>query len=411
MKADIMKDTELSIIENEGARAFFTTRATRAFERREALSVQSGTFGGAVIWPHLVHGTDIAVIGREQLGKGTVIFEDHDGAVTDVPGIALTVTCGDCLPIYAWDPARRAAGLVHAGWRGTLAGIAAELVYTMQREYGSRPEDLQVRIGPGIDACCFEVKEDCYGQFLDKYPWAEGYMYARPDGSFTLDLKGINLEILSLCGVEDAQASPLCTCCEEELFYSWRGRKEKDRMLACIYIKGSPRGEGAGFKPALAVSACLAGEACRYDGKPKLFAGLAELSRRYHLVPVCPERLGGLPTPRNASEIRDGRVLMKAADTSLLAGMPEEDQRKAEEGSLIDVTKEYEEGASLALAKALAFGAVKALLKSRSPSCGAGSVYDGSFRGTLAAGDGVFASLLRKKGFTIFTEEDPVKDI
>ena len=242
-----MTVTELKIIDDRQVFASFTTRQTTAYERREALAREAEGFGGAVVWPHLVHGTDIAVVGEESQGKGLVVFEDHDGAVTCVPGIALTVTCGDCLPVYAWDPVHRAIGLVHAGWRGTLAGIAAEMVYVMGREYGSRPEDLQVRIGPGIDACCFEVKEDCYDLFLDKYPWAEDYMYRRPGGSFTLDLKGINLEILTLCGVEDALASDRCTCCEEDVFYSWRGRKEKDRMLAYIYIKeeGTP-----GFKSA-----------------------------------------------------------------------------------------------------------------------------------------------------------------
>ncbi len=402
---------ETCIYEDERVFASFTTRITTAAERRAALARQADSFGGAVIWPHLVHGTDIAEAGRETLGKGLVIYEDHDGSVTDVPGIALTVTCGDCLPIFAWDKKKGAIGLVHAGWRGTLAGIAAELVYKMQKLYGTDPADLTVRIGPGIDACCFEVKEDCYGLFLDKYPWAEDFMYRRPDGSFTLDLKGINLEILSLCGVEDAEASKECTCCGKERYYSWRRSGERDRMLAYIYLKGSPEGpEGKGFKPALALSRCLTGEPCRYDGASKPLKGPGSILKDYYPVPLCPEQLGGLPTPRDPSEIREGRVIMKLSG-SFTAGMPEgslERKIPGPEGGacFLDVTPEYEKGAGLALRELLANGAEAAVLKSKSPSCGIGRVYDGSFSGTLTEGDGVFASLLKEKGIKLINSEE-----
>lgn len=402
---------ETCIYEDETIFASFTTRITTAAERRAALTRQAESFGGAVIWPHLVHGTDIAKVGREALGKGLVIYEDHDGAVTDVPGIALTVTCGDCLPIYAWDRKKGVIGLVHAGWRGTLAGIAAELVYKMHKVYGTEPGDLSVRVGPGIDACCFEVKEDCYGLFLDKYPWSEDFMYMRPDGSVTLDLKGINLEILSLCGVEDARALKDCTCCDEERYYSWRRSGERDRMLAYIYLKGSPEGlKNKGFKPALALSRCLTGEPCRYDGASKPFKGLDRMLEDYYPVPLCPEQLGGLPTPRDPSEIREGRVIMRFSG-SITGGMPEESLKRkvpdpAGEAVFLDVTEEYEKGAELALKELLANGAEAALLKSKSPSCGTGLVYDGSFSGALTEGDGVFAALLKEKGIRLINSEE-----
>ena len=132
----------------------------------------------------------------------------------------------------------------------------------------------------------------------------------------------------------------------------------------------------------LLVSACLLGVACRYDGASK---GLSEdvlraLMARHTLVPVCPEQLGGLPTPRDASERQGSRV--------------------------VDVTDAYTRGAQQALALAQRFGCTAALLKQRSPSCGHGEIYDGTFTGTRVAGDGVTAALLGAHGIRVYGEDD-----
>ena len=137
----------------------------------------------------------------------------------------------------------------------------------------------------------------------------------------------------------------------------------------------------------LLVSACLLGEPCRYDGASKgLPPGQLETLMRDHtLIPVCPEQLGGLPTPRTPSERRSGRVVMR-------------------DGT--DVTAEYERGARIACALAAQTGAEAALLKARSPSCGSGEVYDGTFTGTLKPGDGVTAERLKALGIPVYTEEN-----
>lgn len=133
------------------------------------------------------------------------------------------------------------------------------------------------------------------------------------------------------------------------------------------------------------VSACLLGCACRYDGKSKPCDAVTALSKEYTLVPFCPEIYGGLPTPRPASEIVGGRVINS-------------------EGK--DVTAEYEKGALEALRIAELFGCKAAVLKAKSPSCGKGQIYDGSFGGTLCEGDGICAKLLMDKGITVLTEEE-----
>ena len=137
----------------------------------------------------------------------------------------------------------------------------------------------------------------------------------------------------------------------------------------------------------LLVSACLLGVACRYDGASKGLPDsvLRALMDRHTLVPACPEQLGGLPTPRDASERQGSRVVMRSGR---------------------DVTDAYTRGAQQALALAQRFGCTAALLKQRSPSCGHGEIYDGTFTGTRVAGDGVTAALLGAHGIRIYGEDD-----
>ena len=131
------------------------------------------------------------------------------------------------------------------------------------------------------------------------------------------------------------------------------------------------------------ISACLLGTPCRYDGAAKSHPLAAALAERHHLVPLCPEQLGGLPTPRLPAERRDGRVM-------------------TEDGG--DVTENYRRGAEAALALCRLLECRAAVLKERSPSCGRGEIYDGTFTGTRVPGDGVTAELLTAHGIAVYGE-------
>ena len=131
------------------------------------------------------------------------------------------------------------------------------------------------------------------------------------------------------------------------------------------------------------VSACLLGAACRYDGQSKGYPLVDELCRRCEVVPVCPEQLGGLPTPRVPAERRGERVVTKDGG---------------------DVTVQYGRGAAEVLRLAQRLGCTVAVLKERSPSCGSGAVYDGTFSGTLTEGWGVAAEVLRENGVRVIGE-------
>ena len=137
-------------------------------------------------------------------------------------------------------------------------------------------------------------------------------------------------------------------------------------------------------KPIL-VSACLLGVCCRYDGASKPNNDAIALREKFILLPICPEVDGGLSTPRTPSERVGNRVLMRDGK---------------------DVTENYRLGAEAALEKARTFGCTIAILKARSPSCGKGEIYDGSFSGKLTARDGVTAELLTNHGIEVYTEDE-----
>ena len=135
----------------------------------------------------------------------------------------------------------------------------------------------------------------------------------------------------------------------------------------------------------IVVSACLFGEACRYDGGSKPNEAVIALRKRYRLVPVCPESLGGLPIPREPSEICGDRVLSRTGS---------------------DVTSAYLLGARKTLEQATRHGCRAALLKEKSPSCGKGLIHNGRFDGGLIAGNGVTTALLMQNGVAVFGESE-----
>lgn len=135
------------------------------------------------------------------------------------------------------------------------------------------------------------------------------------------------------------------------------------------------------MKEKLLVSACLLGENCKYNGGNNYTPAAEALRARFEVIPVCPEQLGGLPTPRIPSERVGDKVLTR-------------DGR--------DVTEAFRRGAEKTLAIAQAEGAVRAVFQVRSPSCGCGTIYDGAFSGRLVPGKGVAAQLLEQNGVSVY---------
>ena len=133
------------------------------------------------------------------------------------------------------------------------------------------------------------------------------------------------------------------------------------------------------------VSACLLGNNCRYDGKSVPCRQVMDLAQKHRLFPVCPEQMGGLPTPRLPSEIVNGKVLRSDG---------------------VSVDGEYRRGAEAALKTVLDNGITLAIMKSASPSCGNGRIHNGRFDGGMTDGDGITTALLREYGITVINETE-----
>ena len=153
----------------------------------------------------------------------------------------------------------------------------------------------------------------------------------------------------------------------------------------------------------IAVSACLLGEACRYDGRAKVDEAVTALAGSHELVPVCPEVLGGLPTPRARCEIVAGDEAVRGAGAEAIHKAGDGVVRVMDEAGE-DRTDAFAKGARKAVEAARKAGCELAILKSKSPSCGVGLVYDGTFTGTLVPGDGLAARAFREAGIRVVNE-------
>jgi polyphenol oxidase len=192
-----------------------------------------------------------------------------DGLVTQTPGILLAVLTADCLPIILVDAKRRAVGVFHAGWRGTLKRIVEKGVGEMRRHFGSRPRDLQSAIGPGIRGCCYEIGPEVRSQFESQFDYADAlfretkerneiheeypllFLTARAPGhselpkKIYLDLAEANRHQLLHAGVLARNITDLglCTCCRTDLFFSHRAEKGiTGRMMAVVGIQSESPG-------------------------------------------------------------------------------------------------------------------------------------------------------------------------
>ena len=190
---------------------------------------------------------------EEDLGVATVgSFSLHrqfvDGIVTDIPDAILTVFGGDCPPVYLMDPVRRVAGLVHAGWKGTLGKIPQVAIAQMTVKFGCDPADMYAAIGPGVCVDCYEMGDEVYDVFAEKwgredadmllhrYPAKDADGNVIPGGKYHLDLRKANLMTLLRAGVpaDHIAVSNVCTMCNKDTFYSYRGKALENEHVAMM---------------------------------------------------------------------------------------------------------------------------------------------------------------------------------
>lgn len=198
---------------------------------REKLFREQGIAPDRVAVADLVHGTAVAVLSGENAGGGVV--PATDALVTAEKNLFLSVTVADCLPVFFYDPVAEAIGIAHAGWRGIVSGVLRQTVASL-RDCGAHTENISVAIGPGIQKCHFEIGTDIFPQFasFEKY-------ITRKNGKIFVDLQGIAREQLENLGIsaERIEASPLCTFCEPDRFFSYR-RDKPEAIKVMVAVIG-----------------------------------------------------------------------------------------------------------------------------------------------------------------------------
>jgi len=180
--------------------------------------VEALTPGMTVVTMRQVHGTEIVHVSGKQCAVG-----DADGMYTKVTGVLLGVLTADCVPLLMIVPRVKAAVAVHAGWRGTLAGVVPAAVRAVCSELGVRPTDLWAALGPSIGPCCYEVEATIGDKLINR--WGTMHEAWYPDGSRgMLDLRAANRAMLLAAGVPGERVDEVgpCTSCRHDEFFSHR---------------------------------------------------------------------------------------------------------------------------------------------------------------------------------------------
>jgi YfiH family protein len=211
--------------------------------RRRFLSLLEGRWTLAACWQ--VHGRDVRVVRDASEARNE--SERCDALMTDLPGVLLGVKTADCMPVILGDARTGACAAVHAGWRGTLAGIVKHALARLHQEFGTKPEDVRAAIGPAALGCCYEVGAEVIEAFRSEFTNADALFTPTSEGHALVDLHRANLEQLTESGVspERVHALPLCTMCRPEDFFSYRRDRKlhgrTGRLLSVIGFKAEAR--------------------------------------------------------------------------------------------------------------------------------------------------------------------------
>ncbi len=207
---------------------------------RSLLTRAFGLNQEALVTPRQVHGSDILVINELNEDFSHFLSVEGDAVITNQPNVMIGVCVADCVPIILCDIEKKVVAVVHAGWKGTAAGLVAKTVAGMKSEFGCKSTHIQAAIGPCIQKCCYEVDEPVRKAFLlGGIEW-DTCAEPKSSGKWHLDLTAANRDLLLLAGLpaDSIQISEQCVCCHSEQFFSYRRDKdESGRQMGFVMLK------------------------------------------------------------------------------------------------------------------------------------------------------------------------------
>lgn len=188
---------------------------------------------GDIVCSDQTHTTNVRKVTAKDKGKGVIRTRDYadvDGLITNEPGIVLATFYADCVPLYIVDPVHKAIGLSHSGWRGTVNKMGAVTLKEMEKEYGTKSEDVYVAIGPSICQDCYEVSQDVAQAFEEAFLNQQNrkqMLYQKNEEKFQLNLWYANYCVFREAGVldEHIEITDVCTCCNPDILFSHRASK------------------------------------------------------------------------------------------------------------------------------------------------------------------------------------------
>ncbi|HWT75443.1 MAG TPA: peptidoglycan editing factor PgeF [Mobilitalea sp.] len=190
-----------------------------------------------------VHKTNILKVDKKDCGKGLFVprdFDEIDGLITNTPNVTLVTKYADCVPLYFIDPVKKAIGLTHSGWRGTVKKIGKITVEELQKQFGSNPEDIIAVVGPSICKDCYEIDGDAVTEFIKTFPdyQKERILLTKDNGKYLCDLWAANRSVLAEAGlrVENIHISGVCTSCNSDWLFSHRKTQGKRGSLAAFLM-------------------------------------------------------------------------------------------------------------------------------------------------------------------------------
>lgn len=197
------------------------------------VKLAAGIHDGRVVTMRQVHGDNIVEVKDKNLKEAG----EADGMITGEVDLYLAVLTADCVPLLIVAPKQKLAAAVHAGWRGTLAGIAEKTVRLLESKYDVAAADLEVALGPSIGSCCYEVKDDVAGPLMKRWGRLTTPSIVVKDGKSFVNLRRLNRDILRAAGVPGSQLHQIgpCTSCAADDFFSYRReRSDTGRQMSLI---------------------------------------------------------------------------------------------------------------------------------------------------------------------------------